>query len=140
MKERLIIITVAIIAGLFITSAGFLIYQSTKNMGSDATAKKTSLSPTPIAGKTISLKVTEPADESITNKRTIQIKGTTDPENIIVASTNQQDVTGKPTQDGNFTITVEIDAGANLIYTRSISPNGDSAEDKRTITYSTEDF
>jgi hypothetical protein len=30
MKERLIIIFVAIIAGLFITSAGFFIYQSTK--------------------------------------------------------------------------------------------------------------
>lgn len=142
MKERLVIIIIAIIAGLFITSAGFFIYQSTKKGNDNIIRKKTTVS----TNSTISpqsnlfVKVIEPSDESLTTKRTLSIKGTTNPENIIIVSTNLEDVTGKPTTDGNFSLTVDISAGANVIVTRSISPNGDSVEDKKTVTYSTEEF
>lgn len=142
MKERLIIIIIAIIAGLFITSAGFLIYQSTKKNNDNIFPKKTAgtTTPTPVSQSKLFVKVIEPQDESLTTKRTLSIKGTTNPDNIVIVSTNLEDVTGKPTMDGNFSITVDISAGANVIITKSIAPNGDSVEDKKTITYSTEEF
>lgn len=142
MKERLVIIIIAIITGLFITTAGFFIYQSTKkgNDNIDRVKKTTSTVPTPSSQSSLFVKVIEPSDESLTTKRTLSVKGTTNPENIVIVSTNIEDVTGKPTTDGNFSLTVDISAGANVIVTRSISPNGDSVEDKKTVTYSTEEF
>lgn len=141
MKERLIIIFVAIVSGLIITGAGFFIYQSTKKVNDRPIDKTTNATITPkVEEGKMFVKVAEPSDESITTKRTLSIKGSTNPDNIIVVSTNLEDVQGKPSQDGNFSITVDIDAGANKVITRAISPSGDSVEDVKTITYSTEDF
>lgn len=141
MKERLVIIIVAIIAGLFITSAGFFIYQSTKKIEDTPAAKDVSISPTGSQqSETIYVRLTDPKDEALTNKRSISIKGTTNPGNLIVISTNLEDVQVKPTTEGSFSVTIDIDAGANTIITRAISPTGISAQDVRTITYSTEDF
>ncbi len=142
MKERIIIIFVAIIAGLFITSAGFFIYQSTKNSPSDSTTKKNaSLTPIPDATNgSLFLKITEPADEMLSDRRTIRVNGNTNAENTIIVSSNQEDASGKPTSEGTFSITIDIDAGANIITTRSISPDGQEVVDRRTVTYSTEEF
>lgn len=143
MKERLIIIFVALIAGLFITSAGFFIYQSTKKSNDTPISKKTDSSNQETEQQpqsTLYVKVSEPSDESLTTKRTITIKGTTNPENIIVVSTNLEDIQGKPSSEGNFSVSVDIDAGANAIITRAISPTGASAQDIKTVTYSTEEF
>ena len=142
MKERIIIIFVALIAGLVITSAGFFIYQSTKN-SNDIPITKTVVSTPTIANQpqsTYFVKVLEPIDESLTNKRTVVVKGSTNKENIIIVSTNLEDVQAKPSTEGNFSVSIDIDAGANTIVTRAISPTGESVQDVKTITYSTEDF
>jgi hypothetical protein len=141
MKERIIIIIVAIIAGLFITSAGFFIYQSTKKGNDSPISKKTiGAKVTPSSAGSVFVRVTEPNDESLTIKRTLVIKGVTNPDNIIIVSTNLEDVEIKPNQEGNFSSSIDIDAGANTIITRAIAPNGDSAQDLKTVTYSTEEF
>lgn len=141
MKERLVIIIVAIVAGLFITTAGFFIYQATKKPSSTGSKKiVTDVLPTENPTGSLYLKVAEPSDELITTKRTLEIKGSTNPSNTIVISTNQQDVTAKPTVDGQFSVTIEIDAGANIVISRAIAPNGDSVTDTRTVTYSSEEF
>lgn len=141
MKERVIIIFVAIIAGLFITSAGFFIYQSTKKVN-DSPIKNSSnaANPTPIPENKLFVRISEPADETLTTRRTVVIKGSTNPDNIIVASSNLEDVQGKPTQDGEFSVTIDIDAGANPIIVRAIAPDGSSVQEIRTVTYSTEEF
>ncbi len=142
MKERLIIIIVAIIAGLFITSAGFFIYQSTKK-GNDAPIAKQAANTNKndtSANNSLYVKVQEPADESLTAKRTLVVKGVTNPENLVVVSTNLEDIEAKPTQDGTFSVTIDIDAGANEVITRAIASNGDSVQDIKTVTYSTEEF
>jgi len=142
MKERLIIIFVAIVAGLFITSAGFFIYQSTKKIN-DTPANNITVTITPTEGENptgLYVKIQEPQDEILSNKRTLTIKGTTNPENIIVVSTNLEDIQIKPTSEGQFSSTIDIDACANEIRTRAIDPTGNSVEDVRTFTYSTEEF
>lgn len=142
MKERLIIIFVAIIAGLFITSAGFFIYQSTKaqNDTPEAQQAKTPEQEKKEDPNTIYVRVAEPVDETLTTKRTLVVKGTTNPGNVIVVSTNLEDVEAIPTQEGDFSVSIDIDAGANPVITRAIAPDGASAQDIRTITFSTEEF
>lgn len=141
MKERLIIIFVAIASGLLITFAGFMIYQSTIKVNNSPNPQNANASITPANEKDgLFLSISEPADESLTNKRTLTIKGETNPDNIIIVSTNLEDVQGAPTTEGSFSLTIDIDAGANKIVTRAISPNGSSVEDVRSITFSTEEF
>lgn len=141
MKERLIIIIVAIISGLIITSAGFFIYQSTKKVNDTPIAKQTAkMAPTKIPAGKIFVRISQPSDESLTSKRTLSIKGTTNPDNLLVISTNLEDVQVKPDQEGRFSVTIDIDAGANTLVTRAISPTGESVQDERTITYSREEF
>lgn len=142
MKERLIIIIVAIIAGLFITSTGFFIYQSTKK-GNDMPLSKKSSSQnknTQQQNSSLYVKVLEPADESLTAKRTLVVKGITNPENMVIVSTNLEDIEAKPTSEGTFSVSIDIDAGANEVITRAIAANGDSVQDIKTVTYSTEEF
>lgn len=138
MRERVLIIFIAIIIGLIVTTLIFLLYQQTKTMPQKAPGvsqeKEKGLKTTSY------LIIDEPSNESITTKRTLQVKGKTKPNELIIVSTNQEDVVAKPTSDGKFTVSVTIAAGANKIITRSISPNGQEAIDTRVITFTTEEF
>lgn len=140
MKERLIIIVLAVISGLIITTAAFFIYQNFINSSNSASDSTQSLNATPSPIQNELLEVLEPADGSLTDNRTISVKGVTNPENVVIVSTNQEDNSGKPTPDGNFSITVTIDAGANVLIVRSIAPNGGEIRKEIVVTYNTEEF
>lgn len=139
MKERIVIVFIAIALGLFVTTLIFFIYQQTKILPKE-TPKSLGKIVTPAPENSILLNIDEPKDESITDRRTIQIKGKTNPENTIIASTNQEDVVANPTSDGQFSISITIDTGVNIILTRVITPNGEEKTDSRIISFSTEEF
>lgn len=143
MKERIIIVFVAVVLGLVITTVGFFIYESAKSVPEKTSIpqtaqKKENTHATP--EKKLFLTIDSPTDESVTDKRTIEVKGKTNPENIIVVSTNQDDVVAKPTSEGQFSVSVIIDAGTNKLITRSIAPTGDETTDERTVSFTTEEF
>lgn len=139
MKERIVVVFIAIAIGLLTTTLIFFLYQQTKTIPDKTrTLTRDVLTPTP--SDLPYLTIDEPRDESLVDRRTIQIKGKTNRENSIIVSTNQEDIVSNPTADGNFAVTVTIDAGSNKIITRVISPSGEEASDTRVITYSTEEF
>ncbi len=140
MKERLIIIVLAVVSGLVITTAAFFIYQNFINNSDTATDRNTNIQSTPQPIENLLLEISEPLDGSLTDNRTISVKGVTNPENVIIVSSNQEDNSGKPTSDGNFSLTVTIDAGANVLVVRSIAPDGSEIEKEIVVTYSTEEF
>ncbi len=140
MKERIVVVFIAIAIGLVATTLVFFLYQQTKTLPNTVVTKNNTISPTPEDKKSSILTVDSPANESISDKRSIVVKGKTDPAATVVVSTNQEDSVVKPTADGKFSVTIAIDAGANKVITRAIMPNGESATDTRIITYSTEDF
>lgn len=140
MKERLIIIVLAIISGLVLTTIAFLIYQNFIGEHNPAQEVNNTTNSDTQENNSLLLEVTEPLDGSLTDNRTVSVKGVTNPENIVVVSSNQEDNSGKPTTDGNFSITVTIDAGANFLVVRSIAPNGDEIQKEIIVTYSTEEF
>ena len=129
MKERIVIVFIAALLGLLLTTAGYFIYQTAVSYQQQAKKEDQPLNfgsgneqeenKTPEA-----LTINSPEDEAVLDTRTIEIKGKTFAENTVVVSTNSEDVVGKPAQDGSFSITVTIDAGVNKIITRSISPEG----------------
>jgi hypothetical protein len=140
MRERLIIVFIAVAVGLLITTLLFFLYQQTKI--SPQANEKSGITQTPVKSieNAVPLTIEEPSDFAISDRRTIQIKGKTNPKNTLVVSTNQEDVVTTPAADGKFSISITIDSGSNRILTRAIDPNGEETTDVRMITYSTEEF
>ena len=143
MKERIIIVIIAVVLGLAATTLGFFIYQSTKVIPDEAVkpAPKTAkIAAAPVDTNKLYLTVDEPNTNTLVTNRTIQVKGKTNPDNTLIVSTNQEDVVATPSSDGNFSISITIDAGTNRLITRAISPGGDEKTDQRVISFSTAEF
>ncbi|OGH16999.1 MAG: hypothetical protein A3C30_01975 [Candidatus Levybacteria bacterium RIFCSPHIGHO2_02_FULL_40_18] len=138
MRERIVIVFIAIAIGLLVTTLIFFLYQQTKTIPQRAI--NTVAGPTKAPAANVYLSIDAPSDEQISDRRSIQMKGKTDPDNIIIVSTNIEDEVVKPTSDGRFSVTITIDAGANVIVIRAIAPNGEEAFDRRVVTFSTEEF
>ena len=139
MRERIVIVFIAIAIGLIVTTLIFLLYQQTRSIDNAQGPVAQTLSPAP-NDSSYFLQVDEPQDEALSDKRSIRVRGKTNPENAIVVSTNQEDVAAKPTPDGKFSVTITIDTGANIIITRAITSNGEILSDTRAITFNTEEF
>ena len=140
MRERLIIVFVAVAIGLIVTTLIFFLYQQTKtipNQSNKNAGSQNSASPTKSPNY---LTIDEPQDEVLSDRRLLQVKGRTHPEDVIVVSTNQEDKVVRPISDGKFAVSITIDAGANVIVVRSIAPDGSEKKDSRTVTFSTEEF
>ncbi len=140
MREKVIIVFIAIAIGLLVTTLIFFLYQQTKNIPQKSNHVTAINDVTPTPKSSLYLVVNSPTDESISDRRSIQVKGKANPGTTIVVSTNQEDVVANPSNDGNFSVTITIDAGANRIITRAIGENGEEAQDTRVVTFSTEDF
>ena len=138
MRERIVIVFIAIAIGLLVTTLIFFLYQQTKTIPQKTI--NTLGSPTKTPSQDVYLAVEAPQDEQISDRRSIQVKGKTDSDNTIIVSTNIEDEVVKPTSDGRFSVTITIDAGANVIVTRAINPAGEEMVDRRVVTFSTEEF
>ncbi len=142
MKERLIIVFVAVIIGLIVTTAAFFLYQSTLNVkkeeGITKSESKTNSKNT-TDGK-LFITIDEPKNESVVSTRTIQIKGRTNNENTLIASSNQEDVVANPTEDGTYAITLSIEVGTNKIIVRAVNPDGEEVQETRIVSFTTEEF
>ena len=139
MRERLIIVFVAVAIGLIVTTLIFFLYQQTKTIPSKSTEPIVKTQ-TPAPSSPNYLVVDEPLDEALADRRLVQVKGKTHTQDTIVVSTNQEDKVVTPTSDGRFAVSITIDSGANVIVTRSIAPDGSEKKDTRVVTYSTEEF
>ncbi len=141
MKERIVIIFIAVTLGLLATTVAFFLYESAKPAKIAENPK-----PTPSSTRTAQnadsflLVINEPKDESITNKRSLQVKGKTNPDNIVIISSNSEDITVRPTEDGEFNATITIAAGVNKLITTAINTDGDAKTDTKIVSFSAEEF
>lgn len=145
MKEKVMIIVIAIILGLILATAAFYLFQTTKKSSQNNSEKNhqniNASEKNSVNNKNENiLSINFPMDESIVNKRTIEVKGKTNPSNTIIASSNLDDAVATPDTNGDFSVDLDIDTGANIITIRSIAPDGTQTETQRIVTYSTEDF
>lgn len=141
MKERAIIVFIAVLAGLILTTLGFLLYESTKKKIPQDVQKERIITATP-SSKPLSffVKIESPQNESLTEKRSVIVKGTTNPNNTLIVSTNQDVVAATPAADGSFSVTVAIDTGSNNIVVRAINPEGEETQDTTLVTFNSEEF
>lgn len=138
-KEKIILSFVAIIIGLVVAGGAFYFYQSTKVIPTQSQNPIT-VKPSPSPLPKVLLTVDEPKDEGVYDTRIIKISGKTDPSATIVILTDTDEDVLTPTTTGDFSTTVTINIGQNVIQITAINKNGDTNTIDRTVTYSTESF
>ncbi len=139
--ERIVLSFVAVLIGLLVAGVAFYFYQITKAMpqGKNQTiAIKISPSPTPDLNQVLAL--TRPTDEEVINKRIITVSGRTEKGASIIVSTSSTDQVVQPAGNGDFSLTVTLENGVNLLYVTALFPDGTEKKVVRTVTYTTEQF
>ena len=140
-KEKLILSFIATLFGLLVAGIAFYLFQATKTVPSTATTKAISTtSPTPTRSPSISLVLDRPKDEEVVNSKILIVSGKTQSNAVIVVITDSSDDVIAPSSKGNFSTTVNLDDGQNILEIIAIAPNGESVTSKKTVTYSQEEF
>ena len=98
------------------------------------------ISPTLTPVPLLHLAIEVPDDEKVVNTKTITLNGKTTPDAIIIVTTETNDQVFTPAANGNFSTTVTLISGANVIIVTAVAQNGEEKSITRTITYSTETF
>lgn len=129
-----------LIIGIGFALGGFYLYQQSKVVKPSKIKKINIENPTPIPSSSVFITITNPADEEVSNNRTLKISGTTVPSARIVVLTPTTQEAGIAAGDGKFSTEINLDDGENIIEISAIATNGETAKIKRTVIYSTEDF
>jgi hypothetical protein len=138
--ERVVLSFIAVVVGLLVAGIGFFIYESTKSISPSHIPTITLNNPTPTPQANIFLSIEQPADESVTDKRSITITGKTTPDATIILNSDTDDQIVTPSAMGAFSITTTISDGENLLTFTAVNKNGDETKKIITVTSSTEDF
>lgn len=136
-KERIILALVAIIAGLILASSIFYFYQK---KGSSVAIPE-SVSPTSsVPNEKAILEIESPEHESVTDRKTIEVKGKTQAGALIVLATNTEEFVFEASEDGSFNKTIKLSQDENIITVSAYPENGASETKELVVTYTTEEF
>jgi hypothetical protein len=139
-QERVILSFIMVLIGLLVAGGLFYFYQSTKNVSPSTTTIVNRITPTPTPEPKLYLSLNQPSDEQVVSSKTLVISGKTNPGATLIIITDADQQVIQPSSQGDFSTTVALDDGQNLIEMQSILPTGETIMIKRTITYSTENF
>ena len=139
-QERVILSFIMVVIGLLVAGIAFYLYQGTKTTpASKTTITVATPTPTPV-NPSVYLNVDTPADESVTDNKTITVSGKTTPEATVVILTSSAQQVVQPSSQGDFSTSIAVANGENLIQVTAFGKDGQSVTLLRTITYSTESF
>ena len=138
-QERVILSFIMVLIGLLVAGIAFYFYQSTKVV-SDRSSASQIITPTPTPKPTIFLSLSQPINESVVTSKTLSISGKTEPEATVIVITDSGEQVLQPSSQGDFSTTITLADDQNLITVWALAPNGETANLKRTVTYSTDNF
>jgi len=139
-KEKVILSFIATLIGLMVAGGAFYFYESSKTVPPSKIKTITIATASPTPKPSIFLSLDRPKHEDVVSKKTITISGKTIPDAIVsIIAENSQDII-TPALNGDFSTTINIEDGQNLIEITAIAQNGESVKALRTVTFSTEEF
>lgn len=138
--EKIILSFVALFTGLLAAGVVFYLYQSTKVVPADKTKPIALTSPSPTPKSSFFLNISSPLDEEVVGKKSVIVSGNTAKDALIIVTSSVIDEVITPSQNGNFSTTITLEDGQNIIEITAIRPTGEEIVEKRTVTFSTENF
>jgi hypothetical protein len=137
-KEVLFAIFLGLGLGLIVTYGTYTAKRSlTSRQTTNLTATPTA---SPLAANNIDLTLASPEDESIQSTKEVRVTGTTKPNSIVTIFIHNQPLVTQADASGNFSVTGNLENGANVIIVRAIDEDGTISEVERTVVFSTIDF
>lgn len=136
-KERMILAFIAIAAGLIVASSTFYFYQQKSNKTSTGEQPASTIPPS--NGKVI-LEIESPENESITDEKTIELKGKSLPQSLLVLSTSNDNFVFTADKNGSFIKKIALSEDENFITVTAYPENGTSETKELIVTYTTEEF
>ena len=138
--EKLVLSFIATLFGLLAAGIAFYFFQATKIVAPSNTKVISFASPTPTPAPSIFLTLDRPKDEEVVTSKILIISGKTNSNAAVVVMTDSFEDVITPSNNGDFSTTVSIDDGQNIVEVTAIAPNGESTTVKKTVTYSQEEF
>lgn len=138
--EKLILSFIATLFGLLVAGIAFYLFQSTKIVPNSTMKTVSFASPAPTSMPSIFLTLDQPKDEEVVNSKVLIVSGRTSSNAVVIVITDSSEDVITPSSNGDFSTTVNLDEGQNILEVISIAPNGESIKIKRTVTYSQEEF
>ena len=139
-KEKTVLSFAAVFIGLAVAGIAFYVFQLTKTLPPQATKTEAVRTPTQAPKSGMFLTISEPNNEIVSNSKTVKIAGKTLPGSVVIVATKVNQEVIKPVPNGDFSTTVAIDEGVNLIRLTAIASNGEEKTVLRTISFTNEDF
>lgn len=139
-KEKIILSFIATLFGLFVAGAAFYLFQAARTITPSNTKIFSLATPTPTPVPSVFLTVDRPKDEDVVRNKVLVISGKTTSNAVVVIITDASEDVITPSDNGDFSTTVNLDEGQNVLEIIAIAPNGESAAVKKTVTYSQEEF
>lgn len=144
-KEVFLAIFIGFILGLVITFGIWTANKSLQKMANqpDNTVADASIetSPTPIPdnpiSNTISLTISTPEDEFLTNSNTLKVTGKTLANAVVAIMSETGEVLVQADINGLFSADVSLEGGYNLITVTATDDQGNSSTQSLTVTYTT---
>lgn len=144
-KEVFLAIFIGFILGLVITFGIWTANKSLQKMANqpDNTVADASIetSPTPIPdnpiSNTISLTISTPEDEFLTNSNTLKVTGKTLANAVVAIMSETGEVLVQADINGLFSADVSLEGGYNLITVTATDDKGNSSTQSLTVTYTT---
>ena len=140
-KEKAVLSLIAVFLGLLSAGVAFYFYENSKAIPpKDEIKTVAAISPSPTPKPYIILTINKPVDEEVVQKKIITISGKTTSDAIIILLTENAEQIITPTSNGDFSTTITIENGQNIIEITAIAPNREMVKAIRTVTFSTEEF
>ena len=140
-QERVILSFIMVLIGLLVAGVAFYLYQGTKTIPASKLKPVSITNPTPTPSSSSTyLSVQNPTDESVANNKILTVSGKTTPDATVIVLTSADQKVVQPSNEGDFSTTISLSDGQNLIKIIAISADGQSATVQKTVTYSTENF
>ena len=140
-KEISIAIVFGLIVGLIITIGMYRARTALQDTTGETPQPLTQDIPSQVTDvnpiDTADLRITEPANESMSTVATIHISGATFPDSTIVVLQNESEIIGLSDSAGNFSIPITLQSGANIFRIRAIAAGHPMIEKIRTVVYET---
>ncbi len=139
-KEKVVLAFIAAIIGLLVAGILFYIYQSTKTISPSTPPNNIVTQQKDPSSLNIFLNISKPTDEDVVETKVVEVTGKTKPDATVIVLTPVDEEVVAPSADGNFSTTVNIEDGQNIIEITAIAKNGEQIKIIKTVTFSTEKF
>lgn len=136
-KELFLAVLIGLSLGLIITYGIYTARTSLLRPRSTDASASPATTPSP---ETSVVVLHSPEDESVVTVAELTIAGTTIPKTIVVIVVDDQDTITLADESGNFSTTVTLKPGANIVLVSQFDENGVETHLERIVTYLTNDF